>query len=100
MRRWLFLSVVLVGFGLAAVGGCGDNHGSSRLIVINNTRDTVLVEIDERADGDIEVSATLGPGSRADWVLDAGWIVVFVDGDGTEVYLDENYDGVFEIADR
>jgi len=100
MKRWLLLSLVLVGFGLAAIGGCDDSHGSSRLIVINNTRSTVLVEVDERADGDIDVSATMPPGARADWVLDAGWIVVFVDGDGTEVYLDENFDGVFEIADR
>jgi hypothetical protein len=101
MRRWLLLPLVLVGFGVVMIGGCDDGrYGSSRLIVINNTGDTVFVEVDERADGDIDVSATLGPGSRADWVLDAGWIVVLVDGDPTEVFLDEDYDGVFEIADR
>ncbi|MBN1917720.1 MAG: hypothetical protein JW889_07420 [Verrucomicrobia bacterium] len=100
MKRWLLSSLVLAAIALLAVGGCDDDYGSSRLVVINNTHSTVLVEVDEHADGDIDVGATMPPGSRTDWVLDAGWVVVFVDGDGTEVFLDEDFDGVFEIADR
>jgi hypothetical protein len=100
VRRWLLPVLVLGGLALAAVGGCNDSYDSSRLIVINNSSSTVFVEVDEHEDGDIDVSATMPPGSTTDWVLDAGWIVVFVDGDGTEVYLDDRYDGVFEITDE
>ena len=100
MKRWLLSTLVLAGFALASIGGCDDGHGSSRLVVINNTHSTVFVEVDEHADGDIDVSATMPPGAQTDWVLDAGWVVVFVDGDGTEVLLDEDFDGVFEIANN
>jgi hypothetical protein len=99
MKRW-FLSLLALGaIAAAGIGGCGDSFDASRLIVINNTGDTVLVEVDEHSDGEIDVSATLGPGSQTDWVLDAGWIIVYVDGDGVEVFLDDRFDGVFEIAD-
>jgi nitrogenase subunit NifH len=100
MRRWSLTFLILFGAAIL-VAGCDDSRwGSTRLIVINNTADTVLVEVDEHEDGDIDVSATLGPGSQVSWVLDAGWAVVFVDGDGTEIFLDENYDGIFEIANQ
>ena len=100
MKRWLLTLLLLAGFALVAIGGCGDDSwGTTRLIVINNSSDTVFVEVDEHADGDIDVSATLPPGSQVDWVLDAGWAIVFVDGDGVEIFLEEDYDGVFEIAD-
>jgi hypothetical protein len=108
MKTYGLLAVPLLAIAfLGGVGGCDDScyscycdeYGSTRLIVINNSRDTVLVEVDEHADGDIDVGATLAPGTQADWVLDAGWTVVFVDGDGTEICLENRYDGVFEIAD-
>jgi hypothetical protein len=98
MERWFLGLLLLGGFAVMAVGGCDGGADTTRLIVINNTHDTTFVEVDENADGDIDVSATLGPGSQADWVLDAGWAVVYVDGEGVEIFLDENYDGVFEIA--
>jgi hypothetical protein len=86
---------------LAGIGGCdGDSWGSTRLIVINNSVDTVFVEVDEHADGDIDAHATLAPGTQVDWVLDAGWTVILVDGDWVEIFLDEEFDGVFEIADN
>ena len=98
MKRWFLSLLLLAGLAVTAIGGCDDDWNSTRLIVINNTRDTVFVEVDERADGDIDESATLGPGSQIDWVLDADWAVVYVDGDGVEIFLDDAYDGVFEIA--
>jgi len=100
MKRWAFTFIALAAFVVVAATGCDDDDwASTRLIVINNTGDTVFVEVDEHADGDIDASASLGPGTRADWVLDAGWTVVFVDGDGFEIFLEDAYDGVFEIAD-
>jgi hypothetical protein len=100
MRRWGLTFLILAGVAVLAAGCDDDDWGSTRLIVINNTGDTVLVEVDEHEDGDIDVSATMGPSSQVSWVLDAGWAVVFVDGDGTEIFLSEDYDGVFEIADQ
>ena len=86
---------------LAAIGGCDeDDWGTTRLIVINNSSDSAFVEVDEHADGDIDASATLSPGTQADWVLDSGWTIVFVDGDGVEILLEDAYDGVFEIANE
>ncbi len=100
MKRWLLVLPLLAGLGLVAAGGCGDDsRGTTRLIVINNSSDTVFVEVDEHADGDIDASATMAPGTQADWVLDDGWTIVFVDGDGVEILLEDAYDGVFEIAD-
>ncbi len=100
MKRWGLFLAVLAGVVAVAATGCDDESwGSTRLIVINNTADTVLVEVDEHSDGDIDVRATLGPGMQVDWVLDAGWTVVYVDGDGVEIFLDDEFDGVFEIAD-
>lgn len=98
MKRWFLSLLLLAGFAVIAVGGCDDDWNTTRLIVINNTNDTVFVEVDEHADGDIDVSATLGPGSQTDWVLTADWAVVYVDGDGVEILLEDEYDGVFEIA--
>lgn len=98
MKRWCLSLFLLAGLAVMAIGGCDQDWDSTRLIVINNTRDTVFVEVDERADGDIDESATLGPGSQTDWVLRADWAVVYVDGDGVEIFLDDAHDGVFEIA--
>jgi len=99
MKRWTLILTGLAVLALGAVGGCNDSYDSTRLIVINNTGDTVLVEVDSRADGDIDVSASLPPGSQVDWVLSAGCTVVYVDGERTEICLEDAYDGVFEIAD-
>lgn len=102
LKRWGLIGVGLLGIlALTGIGGCdGDGWGSTRLIVINNSSDTVFVEVDEHADGDIDVHATLPPHTQRDWVLDAGWTVIFVDGDWVEIFLDEEFDGVFEIADN
>jgi len=100
MKRWVFTLLGLAAFVVVAATGCDDDSwDSTRLIVINNTNDTVFIEVDEHGDGDIDASATLGPHTRTDWVLDAGWTVVFVDGEGFEIFLEEAYDGVFEVAD-
>lgn len=99
MKRWTLILTGLAVLALGAVGGCNDSYDSTRLIVINNSSRTAFVEVDEHADGDIDVSATLPPGTQTDWVLDDGYAVVFVDGDGVEIFLDDQFDGIFEIAD-
>jgi len=100
MKRCGLLLVALV--ALAGMGGSceTDGFGATRLIVINNSTDTVFVEVDEHADGDIDVRATLGPGSTTDWILDDGPAVVVVDGEGFDIFLDDNFDGIFEITDE
>jgi hypothetical protein len=99
MKRLYLALTALAVLALNAVGGCNDSYDSTRLVVINNSSRAAFVEVDEHADGDIDASATLLPGERTDWVLDAGWAVVFVDGDGVDIFLDDRYDGIFEIAD-
>jgi len=100
MKRMRILVLLLA--GLVGMGGSCEtgSFGTTRLIVINNSSDTVLVEVDEHDDGDIDVEATLEPGSQVDWVLDDGPAVVFVDGEGFEIFLDDAFDGIFEITDE
>lgn len=100
MKRWSLLLTGLAVLAVAAIGGCNDSYGSTRLIVINNSSRSAFVEVDEHADGDIDARATLLPGQQTDWIFDDGPAVVYVDGDGVEIYLDDQYDGVFEIADN
>ena len=100
MKRWTLVLTGLAVLAVAAIGGCNDSYSTTRLIVTNNSSRTAFVEVDEHADGDIDVSATLPPGTQTDWVLDDGYAVVFVDGDGVEIFLDEQFDGIFEIADN
>ena len=96
------LAVIALPFMLG-LAGCDEDEWDNpfgeetHLVVSNNTSEDVFVEIDQHQNGQIRTLGTVPAGQIAKWRVDTGWAWLFVDNDAIEIYLDDEYDGWFEI---
>ncbi len=96
------LTVIALPFVLGLVGCDEDDWDNpfgneTNLVFSNNTSEDVFVEIDQHQNGQIRTLGTVPAGQTAKWSVDTGWAWLFVDNDAIEIYLDDEYDGWFEI---
>ena len=100
--RRVFFTIIALPFLLGLVGCDEDDWDNpfgeqTNLIVVNLTSEDVEVEIDQHQNGHIRYLGIVHAGETRKWKVDAGWAWLFIDYDAVEIYLDDEYDGWFEV---
>ncbi len=97
MKRCKILSLIILCVFFALVYfGC-EYSGDAKLIIFNNTSEVITVEIDEDIDGYVRYLGALPPHSQAEWKVDVGEAIVFIDEEGYYVYNDDVSDTIFYV---